>query len=164
MPLVGYWTLRAFVKARIWSGYFFSQKPPPLAPEGADPWQEKFLLTAARVFCPCRSYGFVNKPGSQDEKRHHQAFVGRRDSVTNGKTTNTKARESVPHRGKSFPYLCQSHRLVNKPGQQDEDRHHRTLNDTFSLQSNKTTNAKAGGPSSLPRQEACTLPGPQAHG
>ena len=109
------------MKARILSGCFFRQKPSPLAPEGADPRREKFFLTAARVFCPCPSYRLVNKPDSQDEKRHHQAFVGRRDSVTNDKTTNTKAGEAVPHRGTSFPYLCQSHRLVNKPGPQDED-------------------------------------------
>ena len=45
----------------------------------------------------------------------HQAFVGRRDYVTDDKTTNTKAGEAVPHSGKSFHYLCQSHRLVTKP-------------------------------------------------
>ena len=81
----------------------------------------------------------------------------------NDKTTNTKAGEAIPHRGKIFIKICQSHRLVTKTDSQDEDWHHQALlNDTFLLQSDKTANAEAGLPFSLPRQEDYTLPELQA--
>ena len=70
----------------------------------------------------------MTKTNSQDERRHHQALVGRRGHVIEREDDqHDPKREKIFLTAARYFYLRQSHGLVNKTDSQDEDRRHQAF-------------------------------------